>query len=835
MNKDSNKRKLNYVSLFSSAGVGCYGFKLEDFDCVLTNENISRRLDVQKYNNKCKYDTGYISGSAEDEKNQNEILNEIENFKKREKVKEIDVILSTPPCQGMSVANHKKKNEIERNSLVVYSIKLVREVKPRIFIFENVKAFLNTFCTDFNGEDKKIKTVIENRLGGEYNILFKVINFKDYGSNSSRTRTLVIGTRKDIDELNPYDIFPKQKKAKKLMELIGYLPELKEMGEIYNNDIYHSFRRYKPHMLDWIKDTKEGQSAFDNTDPLKRPYQVINGVKKPNVNKNGDKYSRCFWNKIAPCVHTRNDILASQATIHPRDNRVFSIRELMLMMAIPDSFKWSNIDEGELNRLTENEKKEYLKKSEMNIRQCLGEAVPTVIFNDVAKNINEFFKYTPKPIKEIETIITEKELYNVNNLISFIEKGKSIKLYEIFKITELANAKRLKHSAYYTRQDVCFSLINELPDFKNIKEINILEPSVGAGNFVPLIIKKYEHLDKVNIDLLDIDSDILKLTKKIIHKINVPDNINIKFINDDFILKKFDKRYDIVIGNPPFGKLTKNKELLALYKDGKYNNKTNNTASFFIEKSLKLGDTVALITPKSLLSVPEFILTRELLSGFNINNIIDYGEKGFKGVKIETISFVLNKKNNKDNKVKISSYITKDVRFLEQSYLMNKSFPAWLIYRDEFFDKIYKKLKLDIFKVFRDRIISKKHTKNKGKYRVLKSRNISNNKIINIDDYDCYIDDLSISPVGKFINKARVILFPNLTYNPRACFLPKNSIVDGSVALLVPKNGDKIEKQDVDYYSTDEFKKYYMITRNLGTRSLNIDSSSVFFIGILRA
>ena len=53
---------MTYISLFSSAGVGCYGFKLEGFECVATNELIPRRLDIQRYNKKCKYECGYICG-----------------------------------------------------------------------------------------------------------------------------------------------------------------------------------------------------------------------------------------------------------------------------------------------------------------------------------------------------------------------------------------------------------------------------------------------------------------------------------------------------------------------------------------------------------------------------------------------------------------------------------------------------------------------------------------------------------------------------------------------------------------------------------------------------
>ena len=54
--------RLTYISLFSCAGIGCYGFKQADFECVATSELLEKRLNIQKYNNKCKYDSGYICG-----------------------------------------------------------------------------------------------------------------------------------------------------------------------------------------------------------------------------------------------------------------------------------------------------------------------------------------------------------------------------------------------------------------------------------------------------------------------------------------------------------------------------------------------------------------------------------------------------------------------------------------------------------------------------------------------------------------------------------------------------------------------------------------------------
>ena len=377
-----------YISLFSSAGVGCYGFKLEGYECVATNELIAKRLEVQKCNNKCKYESGYICGDILLNETKSKILNEIELWKNKEHIKEITVLIATPPCQGMSVANHKKGDESKRNSLVVASLELIKEIKPRFFVLENVKAFLSTICTDLDGKNKKIKEAIDENLSEKYDICFKVLNFKNYGSNSSRTRTLVLAARKDL-KINPESLCPDFCEEKTLRQVIGDLPSLTKMGEIYDKDIYHYFRKYNPEMRRWLELLKEGQGAFDNADPTRRPHYYKNGQKVYTKNGNADKYTRQYWDKVAPCIHTRNDILASQNTVHPVDDRVFSIREIMRLMTIPQSFKWTKYGIDELNKLSLKEKEKYLKQNDINIRQSIGEAVPTEIFRQIAEKIRK--------------------------------------------------------------------------------------------------------------------------------------------------------------------------------------------------------------------------------------------------------------------------------------------------------------------------------------------------------------------------------------------------------------------------------------------------------------
>lgn len=379
----SNNRP-TYITLFSSAGIGCYGFKLNGFDCIATNELLDVRLSVQKANHKCKYETGYIGGDITSEEIHTRLFAEIEMWKKKESLEQVDVVFATPPCQGMSTANYKKAdNEQIRNSLVVQAIKLISQIRPKIFIFENVRAFMKTICTDTDGTDKPIGESIYNNLAEGYNIFHRVINFKDYGVPSSRPRTIVIGTSKELPHLSPLSLFPSRHKEITLREAIGDLPPL-DYGQKDKEDYLHFARPFPMEQLDWIRNIKEGQSAFDQPIEFQPGHLDEQGNKV--VNKGaymGNKYRRLTWDKVCSCIHTRNDVLSSQDTIHPSDNRVLSIRELMRVMTIPEAFHWTDYDDS----ISVDKADEYLKANELNIRRCIGEAVPTRIVKSISGKV----------------------------------------------------------------------------------------------------------------------------------------------------------------------------------------------------------------------------------------------------------------------------------------------------------------------------------------------------------------------------------------------------------------------------------------------------------------
>jgi DNA (cytosine-5)-methyltransferase 1 len=66
-------KKPTYISLFSSAGVGCFGFKMAGFECISTCEFLPKRLAIQRVNNKCRFATGYVCGDI----NKNNVVEKI--------------------------------------------------------------------------------------------------------------------------------------------------------------------------------------------------------------------------------------------------------------------------------------------------------------------------------------------------------------------------------------------------------------------------------------------------------------------------------------------------------------------------------------------------------------------------------------------------------------------------------------------------------------------------------------------------------------------------------------------------------------------------------------
>ncbi|SNU79814.1 putative modification methylase (cytosine-specific methyltransferase) [Neisseria zoodegmatis] len=436
--------------------------------------------------------------------------------------------------------------------------------------------------------------------------------------------------------------------------------------------------------------------------------------------------------------------------------------------------------------------------------------------------------------KEALEIIEFNQLHKLCNLREYIRKNKvDFSFSDLSLIIELSNSKRKENSAYYTNDFIVKEIMNYLPSFDGFDEIDIIEPSVGAGNFLPYLFEKYKNIKTVNLTVIDIDSNVLKLLKEL-YADCTPNNFNIVFLLGDFMTMEF-SRVNLVIGNPPFSKISVSN--IEFFPDG-YSKKNKNLAGFFLEKSLRISDFVSLVMPKNILNTPEYSETRERIKN-RLEVIIDFGEKGFKGVLIETVSLLIS--NNESNKVRIISFPKLIDIVQDKKYIFDMNLPYWVIYRNEKFDLVYSQMKFDVFDVFRDRQLTNANTKlykaDMFDIRVLKSRNITDDgNIIDLDGYDAFINEkkLCAYKVSNYLNSENVYLTPNMTYNPRVMKKPKGCIVNGSVAVLIPKFQFTLNKTQMDFFSTSEYREFYRVARNYQTRSLNIDTSSCYWFGIYK-
>ncbi len=99
----------------------------------------------------------------------------------------IDLFVGGSPCQSFSAIGSRGGFEDARGTLFYDFARLVREIQPKVFIYENVYGVL----THDKGNTWKVMQNIFNKLG--YHYKWKILNACDYGIPQSRRRIYVVG------------------------------------------------------------------------------------------------------------------------------------------------------------------------------------------------------------------------------------------------------------------------------------------------------------------------------------------------------------------------------------------------------------------------------------------------------------------------------------------------------------------------------------------------------------------------------------------------------------------------------------------------------------------
>lgn len=104
----------------------------------------------------------------------------------------VDLFVGGSPCQSFSLVGKQRGLHDTRGTLFYEYARLIDEIRPKVFIYENVKAVLS----NDNGETWKTMTTIFEQLG--YRWYYQILNAKDYGVPQNRERVFVVGFRNDL-------------------------------------------------------------------------------------------------------------------------------------------------------------------------------------------------------------------------------------------------------------------------------------------------------------------------------------------------------------------------------------------------------------------------------------------------------------------------------------------------------------------------------------------------------------------------------------------------------------------------------------------------------------
>ena len=124
---------------------------------------------------------------------------------------EVDLFVGGSPCQSFSFVGKQRGLDDTRGTLFYEYARLVEEIKPKVFIYENVRAV----TTHDSGKTwMKMQQVFEE-LG--YDFSWQVLNAKNYGSPQTRERLFVVGFRRDLQIKSQFE-FPKAVPLDKVMK-----------------------------------------------------------------------------------------------------------------------------------------------------------------------------------------------------------------------------------------------------------------------------------------------------------------------------------------------------------------------------------------------------------------------------------------------------------------------------------------------------------------------------------------------------------------------------------------------------------------------------------------
>lgn len=340
----------NVIDLFCGAGGLSYGFESAGFNILVGIDNDAKALETFELNHK---NAKSICGDITQIHYEADIRPLIGD-------KTVDVIIGGPPCQGMSLSGPRKFDD-PRNKLYLSYIRLVDEIRPKMFVIENVPGLVGLF-------GGKIKdSIVQKFEEMGYAIQYRILCAADYGVPQTRRRVVFVGSR--IGEYT----YPKEGDQSVTCEMaLSDLPPLTDcLGEEimeYSCSPQNAYQELMRKNSGVVKN----HVAANHSEKVK---QIISLVPDGGNYKDLPEefihtrnfhvaWTRFASNKPAPTIDTGH-----RHHFHYKYNRVPTVRECARLQSFPDDFT-------------------FLGNKTQQFRQ-VGNAVPPLMAQAIAGKVKE--------------------------------------------------------------------------------------------------------------------------------------------------------------------------------------------------------------------------------------------------------------------------------------------------------------------------------------------------------------------------------------------------------------------------------------------------------------
>jgi len=269
----------------------------------------------------------------------------------------VDVLFGGPPCQGFSVGGKRDLGD-ERNSLIYDFARLVRQIRPKYFVVENVEGLMLG----------KTRVVVQSfvrrvrRAGYQVVDPIQVLNASNYGVPQRRRRTFILGYedgRNPPEYPGPSPIVDGRGRKYKptVRDAIFDLPDVDCYAELFDTDGFEGALGRPRHYARLMRG--ELQEPSDGLAWPRRASTVLTGclrtrhsettVKRfdrtpPGGFEDVSRYHRLDYEGVAPTIRAGTGIDHGKHTaprpIHPKLPRCITVREAARLHSFPDWFQF---------------------------------------------------------------------------------------------------------------------------------------------------------------------------------------------------------------------------------------------------------------------------------------------------------------------------------------------------------------------------------------------------------------------------------------------------------------------------------------------------------------